>query len=273
MWSDGDTAVEGGPAGRVHPLRCTAEEEVALGHVGHELGEGGRVGEVRRRGRQPGVAARHPGTFDGDVAGTLVPGQVEQLPGEDELVAAVGAVDHDDVAGVLVEPLEQGPDGGDPDPGTHEQHLAARADTRVEAAVRSFDEDPGARLHRPEPGGPVPHLSRSDPQAPAVGGCGEGVGVRAAPARSVQEAPLQELPRCHLQLLDPATGDHDRGDAGSLRDHGGDPQRRPQRTPQGDPDAVDEDRGCARGIQAPPEDRRSGGGEELLAGPQLVREG
>ena len=66
----GDAGVEGGPAGRGHPPRCPAEEDVALGHVGHELGQGLGVGEVRGGGRQPRVPAGDARSLDGDAVST-----------------------------------------------------------------------------------------------------------------------------------------------------------------------------------------------------------
>ena len=88
-----------------------------VGDVGHDLAQRLDVGEVAGLGGQPAVPAGHPRTLDQEVARTAGRGERRDLLGEHGLVPRARPVDHDDVAGGLVESSSMARSGVMPMPG------------------------------------------------------------------------------------------------------------------------------------------------------------
>src|SRR4051812_19715377 len=176
---------DAGPAGRgderVLERLGSAHVDVALGDVGHELGQ--------RLGVEPHAVARadeleQPSVATRDVLGHLV--------AQDEVRGARAAQDDDDV-GVLGQLLEQRADRRDADAGADEQHAVAVARVGGEHAVRALDREPRAGPQPRERGAVVAEGLDGDAQV-ARGRCRrQRVRVRLPPQAARQEAPLQEL--------------------------------------------------------------------------------
>ncbi len=177
-----------------------------VGDVGHDLAQCVDVAQVTGLGGQPARPVGDAGSLDEEVAGAAGRGECAELVGEHGLLPGPDAVHHGDVAGSLVQLLEQGAHGRDADAGAHEEHLAVFPHPGVQPAVGALDEHPGAGAQRREARGPVAEVCRREPQGPAVRGRGDRVGVGARPAGTVEEPPLEELAGAHRHPADPAAG-------------------------------------------------------------------
>ena len=97
-------------------------------------------------------------------------------------------------------------------------------------------------------------------------------GGRGGPG-AVEEAEQQELTCPGGQLLEVPAGQVDRHHTWRLGHDGRDNQPVPQRAVGRQSEAVDHDRGGRACLRRPPVAGREGVGEEVRAGPQLVRQG
>lgn len=89
----------------------------------------------------------------------------------------------------------------------------------------------------------------------------------------VQEAPLEELPGADRQPIQIASGDDDRGDTRTFGVDALDDQAMAQGPPDRQADPPDERTGNRGPPEAPPEEGRREVADEVLPGPQLVRQG
>ena len=143
----------------------------------------------------------------------------------------------------------------------------------MEAAVGAFDRHPRPGPHvRDTPAG-VAQVLDGDPQRVAGGCRRERVRVAAGPARRVEEPPDEELPRGDGEPVEAAAGHHDRHDLVALADDVDDAQPVAQGPVQRNADPPDQNRAGRGAPERPPVDRGDGGRHELLAGPELVRQG
>ena len=168
--------------------------------------------------------------------------------------------------------MEQGHQGGDPEPGGEDRDAWPDADVRRHPPVRALDEHPGAGLERRDALAVVP--PRPDREAQARGGRGTGQRERVAarPAGAAEEAPHEELPGGDPHVVQVLPGEVQRDDAVALVHDGGHAQRVSQRQQRGAPDAEEEDADQREGVERPPVQSRPAMPDEVRAGPQLVRQ-
>jgi hypothetical protein len=192
---------------------------------------------------------------------------------EDQVLLVRGAVDERDVSGVLRKRLEQPAQWADADAAGQQEHLSAGADSRVKPAVGSLDRDARTRPEVGQTPAGVAQVLHRDPQRGARRSRGYRVRVAAGPAGRAEEAPHEELAGGGGQTVQVATG-HDDGDGPvALADDVDDPEPVGHGAVERDPDAPHEHGAGGRTPQRPPVEGRRRGGQELLAGPELVGQG
>ncbi len=192
---------------------------------------------------------------------------------EQQVGGAGGALEQHGVAGAVGEFVEERTQRCDADSGREQGDFASFEDGSGEPAVGAFEQCGGAGPQGGQPAAAGAEVLRGDPQPVPVRGGREGERLAARPARARDEPPDEELARRDGKPVEVPAAQVDRDDAAAFGHDPLDDQPVPGVEPSRPSDAEHEHGTRRGGVRGPPERGRRGGGGEVGAGPQLVRQG